>query len=94
MTTVIVEAQDLEKYFFVDRPLYRQLLIPFAARQKIWALKGVSFRINPGEILGVVGPNGAGKTTLLRILADLLEPTGGLVTLCGQSLNRIGRAHV
>ncbi len=87
MISTIVEAQDLEKYFVVDRPLYEQFFAPFAAKKMICALKGVSFSIRSGEILGVVGPNGAGKTTLLRILANLLEADDGYVRLCGQKLN-------
>lgn len=88
MCPSVVEVQDLTKYFEVARPLFKQLLAPFAAKQKICALKGVSFRIEAGEILGVVGPNGAGKTTLLRILADLLEADTGLIALLGHRLNK------
>jgi ABC-2 type transport system ATP-binding protein len=92
MVSVIVEAQNIEKSFIIDRPLYKQILAPFATRQKIWALKGVSFSIKSGEILGIVGPNGAGKTTLLRILANLLEADGGCIRLCGHELN--GQCHL
>ena len=48
------------------------------------ALKGVSLDIPPG-LFGLLGPNGAGKSTLMNILAGLLEPTGGSVTLDGQN---------
>ena len=44
-----------------------------------WALDGISFRVGPGERLGIVGPNGSGKSTLIRILAGLLQPTRGRV---------------
>jgi ABC-2 type transport system ATP-binding protein len=47
------------------------------------ALDHVSFEVPEGEIFGFVGPNGAGKTTTLRILAALLEPTGGHASIGG-----------
>jgi ABC-2 type transport system ATP-binding protein len=48
---------------------------------EIEAVRGISFAIQQGEIFGLIGPNGAGKTTTLRILATLLQPTGGDITL-------------
>ena len=50
------------------------------------ALRGVSLGIEPGEYLAVVGPNGAGKSTLLQVLAGLVEPSRGTVTLDGIAL--------
>jgi ABC-2 type transport system ATP-binding protein len=47
------------------------------------ALKGVSFHVAPGEIIGLLGPNGAGKTTIMKILTGYLQPTGGAVTVDG-----------
>jgi len=42
-----------------------------------YAVKGVSFSVNAGEIYGLIGPNGAGKTTTLRMIAGLIKPTRG-----------------
>jgi ABC-2 type transport system ATP-binding protein len=47
------------------------------------ALKGVSFSISKGEILGLLGPNGAGKTTAMKIVVGYLLPTAGSVTVAG-----------
>ncbi len=49
----------------------------------IEALKGVSFQIKPGEIVGLLGPNGAGKTTIIKILTGYLQPNSGSVTVDG-----------
>ncbi len=50
------------------------------------ALKGVSFRIEPGEIVGFLGPNGAGKSTTVKILTGLIKPSNGDARLCGFSV--------
>jgi ABC-2 type transport system ATP-binding protein len=47
------------------------------------AVRGVSFTIEAGEIVGLIGPNGAGKTTTLKMLAGLLHPTGGTASVAG-----------
>ena len=52
------------------------------------ALDHVSFEVPEGEIFGFVGPNGAGKTTTLRILAALLEPTGGRASIDGSDVTQ------
>lgn len=61
-------------------------------REDFWALKGVSFDITRGEIVGVVGKNGAGKSTLLKILSQITEPTSGEIRFRGHvgSLLEVG----
>lgn len=46
-------------------------------------LSGVTLTVSAGEMLGIVGPNGGGKSTLLLLMAGLLRPTSGRVTVCG-----------
>jgi len=48
-----------------------------------WALKGISFRVEPSQIVCLLGPSGCGKTTLLRIIAGLIAPTSGQVLIQG-----------
>jgi ABC-2 type transport system ATP-binding protein len=51
------------------------------------AVDGLSFRVDPGGILGLVGPNGAGKTTTIRALAGILTPTFGKLSIDGHDVN-------
>ncbi|MFR9795628.1 ABC transporter ATP-binding protein [Streptomyces sp. MS06] len=68
---------------------------------KIEAVKGISFKIDAGEVVTLIGTNGAGKTTTLRTLSGLLQPTTGKITFDGQSLRKtpahkivsLGMAH-
>ncbi len=57
---------------------------------RINALRGVSFQVERGEIIGVLGPNGAGKTTLMRLMTGFFPPTSGRVMLGGVNVARPG----
>lgn len=61
-----------------------RLPIGGATRQEFVAVQDISFTVNPGERVGLVGRNGAGKSTLLKMVAGLLRPTAGELTVRGQ----------
>ncbi|HLE93075.1 MAG TPA: ATP-binding cassette domain-containing protein, partial [Sulfuricaulis sp.] len=56
------------------------------------AVKGVSFTIRQGEVLGFLGPNGAGKTTTMQIISGNLAPSGGSISINGHDLLEDPRA--
>jgi len=55
------------------------------------ALCGINLRVRPGELLVGTGPNGAGKTTLIKVLATIMKPSSGRITIAGMSSR--GDAH-
>jgi branched-chain amino acid transport system ATP-binding protein len=77
-------------------PLLEVTDIETAYFDRLVALKGVSLRVDEGEVLAVLGPNGAGKTTLLRSIAGLLrnQPRKGVVAFAGQDVTRAGAARI
>lgn len=62
------------------------------AAEDFWALRNISFDINPGDRIGIIGRNGAGKSTLLKVLSRITEPTEGRITMRGRvaSLLEVG----
>jgi lipopolysaccharide transport system ATP-binding protein len=64
----------------------RQRFVSLLQRQtyeELYALRNINLKVNNGEFLGVIGKNGAGKSTLLKIIARVLEPTSGKVSVNG-----------
>src|SRR5690606_19359801 len=59
---------------------------------KVEALRGISFEVAPGEVLGFLGPNGAGKSTTIKILTGQLKPDSGSVRVLGADVTRDGGA--
>lgn len=62
------------------------------SQEEFWALKDVSFKIQPGDRVGIIGRNGAGKSTLLKILSRITAPTDGEIRIRGRiaSLLEVG----
>ncbi len=52
------------------------------------AVRGISFEIKPGEIVGLLGPNGAGKTTTINMILGILTPSAGAITVTGIDARR------
>lgn len=50
------------------------------------AVDGLTLTVRPGELFALLGPNGAGKTTTIKLLTGLLQPTAGVVRVCGHDL--------
>ncbi|WP_431885990.1 ABC transporter ATP-binding protein [Micromonospora wenchangensis] len=85
----IIEAQGLGIRFVRNRRRQLRLRELFihrggrAATGQFWPLRDVSFTVAPGDTLGVIGRNGTGKSTLLRLIAGVLIPDEGRITVSG-----------
>jgi branched-chain amino acid transport system ATP-binding protein len=53
------------------------------------AVNGMSLRVAPGEVLGLIGPNGSGKTTLLNLIAGTISPDAGTIRMDGEDVTRL-----
>jgi ABC-2 type transport system ATP-binding protein len=76
-----IEVSDLKKDFVVKKKREKGKL--FRERETVNALKGVSFSVDKGELVGYIGPNGAGKSTTVKILSGILTPDSGEVAVGG-----------
>ncbi len=87
MAAPAIHLRDLRKIYIVNEREtgVRAALQSLVHRrvEEVPAVDGISFDLEPGEIVGFLGPNGAGKTTTLKMLAGLLHPTSGSATVLG-----------
>ena len=58
------------------------------------AIKGISFKINKGEVVALVGENGSGKSTLVKLLLDMYRPSGGTIKMFGRAFNEYKRGFL
>src|SRR6266853_1160881 len=65
-------------------PVERFYRRPASRDTDFWALRDISFEVEPGEVLGIVGRNGAGKSTLLKMISRITEPTSGRIQYRGR----------
>jgi ABC-2 type transport system ATP-binding protein len=77
-----VAVENLSKTYPASFPRLKKLL-RISIKPPVEALKNVAFEIETGEIFGLIGRNGAGKTTLTKIIATLVQPTAGKVSVKG-----------
>lgn len=71
---VIIEVKNLKKTF----------------RDNFQVIKGISFSVHQGEVLGIIGPSGSGKSTILRCVTQLETVTDGTISICGRTLVQDG----
>src|SRR3989338_1428640 len=87
---ILLEARGLGKRYqmtYEKQALVRYLLPKFLRVQRFgdfWAVKNVSFKLNQGQVLGVIGPNGSGKSTLLNLCSGITAPTDGELIIRGK----------
>ncbi|MCR5585299.1 MAG: ATP-binding cassette domain-containing protein [Lachnospiraceae bacterium] len=77
-----IEVGDLKKTFTVRKKREKGKL--FREKQTVEALKGISFEVEKGDLVGYIGPNGAGKSTTVKILSGILTPDGGKAVVGGR----------
>ncbi|MEE8413731.1 MAG: ATP-binding cassette domain-containing protein, partial [Dehalococcoidales bacterium] len=57
-------------------------------------IKDLTFRVNPGEMVGLIGPNGSGKSTIIKAMSNVIRPFSGSVLLDGRNVAKIPRTEL
>jgi peptide/nickel transport system ATP-binding protein/oligopeptide transport system ATP-binding protein len=84
----LLEVRDLKKHFPIHKGVFSRVC------GHVYAVDGVSFRIDRGETLGLVGESGCGKSTVGRTLLRLLEPTEGKILINGEDITALDAAQM
>lgn len=85
----MIALEDVNKIFRLPhdrRTTLRQRFVGLLRRtsyEELYALRDINLKVNNGEFLGIIGKNGAGKSTLLKLIAKVLEPTSGNISVNG-----------
>lgn len=83
MTAPLLHVRDLARRFTTGGGWFRRA-------RSMMAVRGVSFQVAKGEVLGIVGESGCGKSTLARLVLGLIQPTAGRVVFAGQDVTDLG----
>jgi lipopolysaccharide transport system ATP-binding protein len=86
---IAISVRDVTKTYRLypsHKERLKEALHPFRKRyhEEFWALRGVSFEVFRGQNVGILGRNGAGKSTLLQLIAGVLTPTSGKISVAGR----------
>ena len=79
----MIQVKNLSKEFKLSKKKRKEMGDEFKNVKIFKAVDNISFECSPGKIFGLIGPNGAGKTTTLRMIATMLKPTEGTISISG-----------